>query len=151
MSPEALADIEAIKQLKARYFRFLDTKQWAELSELFTDDLRVEAEGQAGDAPTTWDGRDAFIASLREFLDGAVTTHHGHTPEIDVTGDRATGIWAMFDDLELPHGAPGDAGQAERHRGTGHYYEEYVRSADGSWKIARLVLRRLRTEQLQVG
>ena len=41
-SPEALVqmlwDIEQIKQLKARYFRLLDTKDWDAFAELFTDD-----------------------------------------------------------------------------------------------------------------
>ena len=35
MSPE---DIEAIRQLKARYFRFVDTKQWDRWGDLFTED-----------------------------------------------------------------------------------------------------------------
>ncbi len=35
---EKLWDIEQIKQLKARYFRLMDTKDWAAWRELFTDD-----------------------------------------------------------------------------------------------------------------
>ena len=34
----AKADIEAIKQLKADYFRLLDSKQWRAWGELFTED-----------------------------------------------------------------------------------------------------------------
>jgi len=34
-----LTEIEAIKQLKARYFRFLDAKQWTDWHTCFTDDL----------------------------------------------------------------------------------------------------------------
>ena len=33
-----LLAIEEIKQLKARYFRFLDTKDWAGLTTVFTPD-----------------------------------------------------------------------------------------------------------------
>lgn len=34
----ALLDIEEIKQLKARYFRLLDTRRWDEWAQLFTVD-----------------------------------------------------------------------------------------------------------------
>ena len=37
MAPdESLLAIEQIRQLKARYFRLLDTKQWDEWGEVFT-------------------------------------------------------------------------------------------------------------------
>ncbi len=35
---QMLWDIEQIKQLKARYFRMIDTKDWEGFRELFTDD-----------------------------------------------------------------------------------------------------------------
>ncbi len=35
---EKLWDIEQIKQLKARYFRLMDTKDWVGWRDLFTDD-----------------------------------------------------------------------------------------------------------------
>ena len=35
-----LADIEAIKQLKARYCLLLDAQEWVDLRALFTDDAR---------------------------------------------------------------------------------------------------------------
>ncbi len=37
-SLEQLWDIEQIKQLKARYFRLLDTKDWDAFADRFTDD-----------------------------------------------------------------------------------------------------------------
>jgi hypothetical protein len=39
----ALVDIEAIKQLKARYCRHLDAKDWLASREIFTDDYLVHA------------------------------------------------------------------------------------------------------------
>ena len=33
MTPEDLVEIEAIKQVKYRYFRFLDLKQWDEIAD----------------------------------------------------------------------------------------------------------------------
>ena len=37
---QRLMDIEEIAQLKARYFRFIDTKDWVAFQDLFTDDCR---------------------------------------------------------------------------------------------------------------
>ena len=34
-----LVHVENIKQLKARYFRFVDSKQWDALRDVFTDDV----------------------------------------------------------------------------------------------------------------
>ena len=35
-------DVEAIKQLKARYFRAMDTKDWDAMRDVFTDDVVVD-------------------------------------------------------------------------------------------------------------
>lgn len=43
-----LLEIEAIKQLKARYCRFLDTKQWDDWRALFTDDFVSDTSPRAG-------------------------------------------------------------------------------------------------------
>jgi SnoaL-like domain len=41
-------DIEAIKQLKARYFRTMDTKDWAAMRLLFTDDVVMDTTDSGG-------------------------------------------------------------------------------------------------------
>ena len=41
-------DIEAIKQLKARYFRTMDTKDWAAMQLVFTDDVVVDTTASGG-------------------------------------------------------------------------------------------------------
>jgi uncharacterized protein (TIGR02246 family) len=137
---QRLLDIEAIRQLKARYFRFLDTKDWDAFASLFTDDAYMEADG------VVQEGRAAIRGFLPKVLDGVVTTHHGHTSEIAITGrDTATGIWAMFDYLTWPGDGPPKGLQ-----GYGHYHEEYVRE-NGAWRIRRLVLTRLRVDPLAGG
>ena len=137
---QRLLDIEAIQQLKARYFRFMDTKEWTAFGELFTADAVMEADG------TVQEDRAGILAFLPKILDGVVTTHHGHMPEITITGpDTATGIWAMFDYLTFP----GD-GPPKGLRGSGHYHEQY-RRVDGAWRIHRLLLPRLRVEPLEGG
>jgi hypothetical protein len=138
---QRLLDIEAIKQLKARYFRCMDQKQWDGWAEVFARDAVLEVP----EANMVTHGRGAIVASVSALLEGARTVHHGHMPEIEVTGaGTARGTWAMFDYVEWP---PGDDGQRVGLQGFGHYVEEYVRE-DGEWRISRSRLVRLRVDPL---
>lgn len=141
MGPELLADIEAVKALKAHYFRLMDTKLWADWRALFTDDLEVIVDvGIGGEPRFRVISADAFVDSTRANIDAAVTVHHGHMPEIEITSPTtASGVWAMEDIVEAP-GAPA-------FHGHGHYHETY-RKIDGAWRIATLHLTRLRTSTL---
>jgi hypothetical protein len=133
MDAATLAEIEAIKQLKARYFRLLDTKQWDAWRDIFSDDFSAVVEGGSAHEPIRFGSRDEMVARNREILATAPTVHHGHMPEITVTGPAsASGIWAMMDIVKLGAGF----------RGYGHYHEEYVKQA-GAWRIRRLRLTRL--------
>jgi hypothetical protein len=135
-----MVDIEDIKQLKARYFRGLDLKDWAMWADVFTADAHIEADGYP------FDGPEAIIAAMKVFLDGVRTVHHGFMPEITITGaDEATGIWAMRDYLLYP----GD-GPPVGFVGYGHYHENYARQ-DGRWRIRRLVLTRIGIDPLEGG
>ncbi|MBV8981946.1 MAG: nuclear transport factor 2 family protein [Acidimicrobiia bacterium] len=136
---QQLLDIEAIKQLKARYFRCMDTKDWSGFRDVFTDDAVLEAEGRVRE------GGENIAGFISKLLADVVTVHHGHMPEITLTGpDTATGVWAMFDYVEFP-----DHPEAS-FRGYGHYAEEYVRG-DGGWRIRHLTLTRLRVDPLGGG
>jgi hypothetical protein len=53
MNVEQLADIEAIKQLKARYFRLMDTRNWAEFGDVFTRDAVLGAGEVATGPPSS--------------------------------------------------------------------------------------------------
>lgn len=125
-------DIEAIRRLKARYFRTMDTKQWDEMRQVFTDGVVVDTSESGGGVVR---GADEFMAFLRETLGDVVTVHHGHMPEIEVTSPTtATGIWALQDLLVWPDGT--------RLLGFGHYHETYEKH-DGHWRIASTKLTRL--------
>ena len=128
-------DLEAIKQLKARYFRTMDTKDWDGMRQVFTDDVEVDTSEAGGNVVT---GADAFIQFLRDTVGPAVTVHQGHMPEIDLTSaTTATGIWALHDVVVFSNGARLD--------GYGHYHETYEKGADG-WRISSLKLTRLHTD-----
>ncbi len=125
-------DLEAIKRLKARYFRTMDTKDWAAMREVFTDDVVMDTTASGGGVVT---GADEFLAFLQETLADAVTVHHGHMPEIDLTSPTtATGIWALQDVILWPNGM--------RLLGYGHYHETYEKIGD-DWRIASSTLTRL--------
>ena len=128
-------DIEAIKQLKGRYCRTMDTKDWVGMRQVFTDDVEVDTTESGGSVVT---GADEFMTFLEDTLRNVVTVHHCHTPEIDVTSaTAATGVWAMEDMLRWPAGN-------ELH-GYGHYHEVYEK-VDGEWRIKRTKLTRLRMD-----
>lgn len=128
-------DIEAIKQLKARYCRLLDTKDWAAYRELFTDDVVMDTTDSGGGVVT---GGDAFLDFLRAALAGTVTVHQCHTPEITVTAATAAeGIWAMEDRVRFPDGSDLN--------GFGHYHETYAKTG-GAWRIKTSRLTRLRMD-----
>lgn len=128
-------DVEAIRQLKARYFRTMDTKDWSGMRQVFADDVVMDTSSSGGGVIA---GADEFLAFLEPTLEGVVTVHHGHMPEIDVTSPTtATGIWAMEDMLRWPDGS-------EMH-GYGHYLETYEK-VDGEWRIKSSTLTRLRTD-----
>ena len=128
-------EIEAIRRFKARYFRLMDTKDW--------DGMRRCSPTTSSSTPqrraVRWPGgADEFMAFLREALGDAVTVHHGHMPEIDLTSDTtATGIWALNDIIIWSSGMRLD--------GYGHYHETYEKS-DGEWRINSSKLTRLHTD-----
>ena len=100
--PDELADIEAIRQLKARYFRTLDQKDWQGYRDVFTDDVLVDTTDDTGPG-SELKGGDAYVAWLIPILTDAITVHHGHMGEVVVTGaDTAWGIWSMEDHIWFP-------------------------------------------------
>lgn len=147
-SLERLLAIEAIKTLKARYFRALDTKDWDLLAQVFVADAQCDfrdadidpATGQSavpGATDVVLVGRDAIVSSLREGLANVTSIHSGYMPEIDVLdAQHATGVWAMSDQLIFP------AGPLAELRGSGHYCESDA-CGEGQWRISRLRLNRI--------
>lgn len=120
-----LHEIEAIKRLKYKYFRCLDSKAWKELAECFTEDATAAYDS----GKYAYEGRDAILG----FLEGAlgsrdvVSLHHGHHPEIEVHGDSAKGTWYLEDYLIF---VKADT----RLRGAGFYHDDYVK-VGGTWKL----------------
>ncbi|QGP80527.1 nuclear transport factor 2 family protein [Sphingobium sp. CAP-1] len=126
---QQLSDLEDIRTLKHRYFRGIDTADLSLLQSLFTADIGVDYRG--GTYRVQLEGRDNMIEFLaNSFHSGAVAMHHGHMPEITLTGDdMAEGIWYLEDifiNLEMRSHTIGSA-----------IYRDQYRREDGQWKIAR--------------
>lgn len=140
---EELLAIEQIKQLKARYFRLMDTKQWEELGSVFSSEAELDVRQDAGEEAGRVRGRDRIVKAIRTAVGAARTVHHGHMPEIELTGpDSARGTWSMYDYVEWPS----ETGRRGFH-GFGHYEETY-RFEDGAWRIVTLRLTRIRRDAL---
>lgn len=143
MTFDQMTDLEAIRQLKARYFRLMDTQQWDAWANCFTGDVQATYEGAPRANPKLPDvvslrGCTELVNGVRTLLSGAKSIHQGFMPEIELTGaTTARGIWAMFDHVMLPKCD---------FKGWGHYHEEYVKEG-GDWKIRKIHLTRLHTSE----
>ena len=131
---EKLVEIEAIKQLKARYHRAVDTKDWALLASALTEDAR----SVYSDGLFSFEGRDEILEFHKEALETKeiVTMHHSHLPEIEILSETtARGSWYLEDTVI-------NAGEANEYNparsvlvGTGVYADEYAK-VDGEWLIS---------------
>lgn len=134
---------EDIRCVKARYCRFLDTKDWDGLASLFTADAILDVREDTGMEPFV--GRDALIEQIRAAVIHARSAHQVHTPEITLVSDDACDIiWAMQDRVVWNEGMSPIPG-VRSITGYGHYHEHYVRESDG-WRIASLKLTRLHVD-----
>jgi hypothetical protein len=136
----AADELEAIRQLKAHYCRFLDTKDVEGWRGVFTTDVVVSldmAVSTGGADPKMappLEGVDNLVPMVMGSLENAATMHHCHAPEITLTSaTTATGIWAMEDWIIF--------GDGHELHGAGHYHETYEKP-DGNWQIKTLHLTR---------
>src|SRR5512139_2926056 len=121
-----LQEIEAIKRLKYKYFRCLDTKRWDEMRECFTED----ATSAYSSGKYSFQGRENILKFLIDAMDRptVLSAHHGHHPEIEITSaTTAVGVWALADTFI-------DVEMGITVRGAAYYRDEYVK-LNGQWKI----------------
>lgn len=123
----APTDRDAIAQVKYRYLRGVDAKDW----DLLASTLTADAVAHYGGGAQVVEGRDEIVDFLRQRLyrDTLHTAHRVTHPELAADGpDRATGRWAMHDVVL-------DSEHRFQLTGAGWYEDAYVRTADG-WRIA---------------
>ena len=122
-----LEAFELIKQVKYRYFRALDTKNWALLSACLTNDSIARYD----DGKYSFDGREQIVSFLKHALNSTskITLHQGHHPELDLEDDNnAKGIWYLRNIVI-------DLDRNTTLRGAGFYNDKYQK-IDGNWLIS---------------
>jgi SnoaL-like domain len=147
---ERLSAIEEIRQLKARYFRGVDSCDGDLVRGILAEDCVLDYIGCCTDPASGKDfipamnvvlhGRDSWVSDgMSRF--GIVSVHQGHNFEVEFDSDtRAKGIWSMTDRLYFPPG-----GDFSLMTGYGHYIETYEK-IDNAWKLATTRITRIRVE-----
>ena len=148
---ERLSAIEDIKQVKAAYFRGVDTNDAELVRGILAEDCVLDYMGCCTDPAT---GRD-FLPIMNVVMRGnaswtsggmsqtgiVASVHQGHNCEIRVTSDTtASAIWSMTDRLYMAPGKP-----FSLMTGYGHYHETYEKIG-GAWKIKTTRISRIRVE-----
>jgi len=144
---EKLVAIEAIRLLKARYWRAIDTRDPDLLRSIFTDDVTIDLRAEVPEGPNdhmVWRDSIKFVSDVIINLKGVVTAHFGHNPEIEIlSATEATAIWPMQDYFWVD---PAQSALPFRAlRGFGHYHDKCVLTESG-WKICYSRLDRVRIE-----
>jgi len=127
--PYDLQAIEAIKQLKYRYVRALDSADQRGLEACFTEEAHICFQG--GVYTVEFTGRDRILDFLAtSFHSKAAASHQVHHPNIDVVGQtEAHGQWSLQD---VYH----DLNQRVIISGAAEYVDRYVKDSDGIWRIS---------------
>jgi len=119
--------IEAIKQVKYRYLRALDTKHWDDFAETLTEDI-VGDYGSSLGQEHHFTNRADLVEYMRTSMPAGVITEHRVThPEIAVDGDEGTATWYLQDRVIVPE-------YNFMLFGAGFYHDRYRSTPDG-WKI----------------
>ncbi|MEZ5204897.1 MAG: nuclear transport factor 2 family protein [Acidimicrobiales bacterium] len=124
MDAAHLLDLRSLEELKYRYTRALDHKDWELFRSCFVDDATAAYGGRL-----EFDSADAIVEYMSSTLGPSmITLHQVHHPELVIDGDVATGTWSLMDRVIMTE-----------YRllldGASTYRDRYVRATDG-WKIA---------------
>ncbi|MCY1272175.1 Bile acid 7-alpha dehydratase [compost metagenome] len=129
-----LVAIEQIKQLKARYFRAIDTCNLELLHSILAPNVHIRF-----DSPTyqfELNGLDEAIEFYRTgFTNRRFGMHNGHTPEITVNGDEASGCWYLSDLFV-------NLDEQTLLNGSAIYEDRYIK-LNGEWRILQTGYKRL--------
>jgi hypothetical protein len=122
-----MSDIDEIKQVKYRYLRALDTKDWDEFTDTLTEDVTGDYGPSVG-AELHFTDRKTLVDFMRTSLGPEIITEHRVThPEITQDGDEASATWYLQDRVIAPDFNFMLIGAA-------FYHDRYRRASDG-WKI----------------
>lgn len=122
---QMLLDFEEIKQVKAKYLRCIDTKDWKGFRETISEDLKTSYGNGTLSFNSAAETIDYLSTNMpRELL----SQHNCHTPEIWFESETtAHGHWYLHDYLLA-------TGNNSRYNGTAIYTDKYEKR-NGKWLI----------------
>jgi hypothetical protein len=154
VTPADLLTLREIEQLKYRYLRMLDLKDWEGFAEVFEPD----ATGSYGEG-LEFGSAAEIVGFMRESLGPEIiTVHQVHHPEIVLSGaapgpataaggtarGTARGTWMLMDRvIAVSHGVLIE--------GASVYHDEYRCGADGHWRISRTGYERIYESTMSLG
>ena len=123
-----LETIEAIKRVKYRYLRALDTKHWDDFADTLTDDI-VGEYGSSMGKEHKFTNKTDLVEFMRTSMPANVYTEHRVThPEITLDDyDQAEGTWYLQDRVIVPEFNFMLFGAA--------FYRDRYRKTEDGWKI----------------
>lgn len=149
---ERLAAIEDIRQLKARYWRGVDSQDDDLVRSILAEDCVLDYMGCCTDPSTGIDHMPVMNMVLRGrhkwntgTIEGqrSITVHQGHQSEITLHEDNtAEGIWSFTDRFFMPEGSP-----FARLIGYGRYFDTYAKEG-GGWLLKTTRIERIWVETL---
>jgi len=123
-----LEDLEALRQLKARYFHCCDQKDPQGMRDCFAPGPVLIDYGQIG----VFDDREQLLEVFERLgcHPHIVEMHHGVNPQLTVLDEtQARGSWGLhYQQINL---------QERTLTQLGAYYQDEYRKIDGAWKIAK--------------
>jgi bile-acid 7alpha-dehydratase len=127
---QRLKDTVEILNLKGKYFRCLDSKDWDELATTFSPDITTSYSN----GKLAFHGPQEVVGYFRKSMPPEmISMHMGHTPEITFISDtEATARWYLQDNLiftgDSPYAGIGIQG--------GAFYTDKYEKINGQWLIA---------------
>ena len=123
-----LETIEAIKRVKYRYLRALDTKHWDDFADTLTEDI-VGEYGPSLGKEHRFTNRAELVEFMRTSMPAGVITEHRVThPEITIDGKIAEATWYLQDRVIVPEFNFMLFGAA--------FYHDRYRKTDDGWRIS---------------
>ena len=140
---QRLKDIEEIKELKGKYFRCLDSKNW----DLLETTLSPNVHTEYSNGHLRFDGPQQVTNYFKENMPKTqVTLHQGHTPEFEFESDKvAYGRWYLQDIVMFTEGSDFAGTQLN---GSAFYRDKYEK-IEGQWLIVETGYMRVYEEVLK--
>ncbi len=128
-------DFNEIVRRRYEYAMGIDTRDFALLRSIFTDEIEMDFQDYSGQPATTLKA-DEWVAGCKVLFTGLDATQHVMTnPIVDITGDDA--VCKMY--MKAEHFLQNHQGNADF--ALGGYYIDRLKKINGRWTICAVTLK----------